>query len=122
MYVFISWMPLLSLASKVPPETSGGDVYEVKSFTLIRNDDRYFVAGPASAPDVHFYFSVVLVSVRHGVYQSFAECQFDIRFLTGNTLRSFNQEHQTVHQWGDRLNLAGHPGVDFQDGSTGVFS
>jgi hypothetical protein len=90
--------------------------------SLIRHDDGYFVAGPAAAADVHFCLGIFLIAVYDGISQCLAERQLDVEFLSRNTWRSLYQQHQAVHQWRDRLNLAGHPRVDFQNGRTRALS
>src|SRR5580704_15860963 len=71
---------------------------EVESFSLIGHDDRYFAAWPAAAADVYLCPCVLLVAVKDGISQCLAERQFDIELRSRNTLRSFNQPHQAVHQ------------------------
>jgi hypothetical protein len=84
MYVFIRLNSAPFFASCLGRPTITSDFSEVESLALIGDDDRNF-AGSAPATDVHFYLSF-LVSVHDGVCQSFPECQFYIRFFTGNTL------------------------------------
>jgi hypothetical protein len=97
------------------------NVSEVESLAMVRDDNRNFVAGPTTTTDVYFSFSGFLISMHDSVCQSFAERDFDAVFLTENALRPFDQKHQTIDQWRDGLNLAGHPGVDFQNGRTVEF-
>ena len=85
------------------------NVSEVESLSMVCDDNRNFVARPATTTDLYFCFSAFLVSVHDSVCQSFAERDFDAVFLAGNALRPFDQKHQTIDQWRDSLNLAGHP-------------
>ena len=71
---------------------------EVKSFSLIRHDDGYFLVWPAAAPDVHFRFWMFAIAVHDGITQSLAERQFDTELFSRNTMRTLNQQHQTFHQ------------------------
>jgi hypothetical protein len=70
---------------------------EVESFSLIRYDDGYFLAGPAAAPDMYFCSWMFVVAVHDGVGQSLSERHFNIELLARGTLRSFNQHHQAFH-------------------------
>jgi hypothetical protein len=47
---------------------------------------------------VYLYYSAFLIAVLDRVSQSFAEGQFNIRLLAHEALRSFNQQHQAVHE------------------------
>src|SRR5258706_13063271 len=53
--------------------------------------------------------------------QGFAERYFDVALCGVNTLRSFNQPHQAVYRRRYGVNVARHPGVDFQDARMGAF-
>jgi len=95
---------------------------EVKSFSLMRHNDGYFIAGSAAAADVYFCFRICLITMHDSISQSFAERQLDVAFCSLNTFRSFNQPHQAVYRRRYRVNFARHPGVDFQDAGMGAFS
>ena len=73
-------------------------LFEVESFSLICHDDGYFLAGLAAAADVYFCFWIFLIAVHDGILQRFPERQLDIELFSRNTLRSFNQSHQAVHE------------------------
>src|SRR5712672_911430 len=88
---------------------------EIKSFSLMRYDDGYFLAGSAAAADVYSCFRICLIAMHDGISQSFAERQFDVAFCSLNAFRSFNQPHQPVYRRRYRVNFARHPGVDFHD-------
>jgi hypothetical protein len=90
-------------------------LFEVESFSLIRHNDGDFLAGLAAAADVYFCFWVFLVAVHNCIIQRFAERQLGIELFSRNTLGAFDQPHQAVHKGRDRLDFAGHPGIDFQD-------
>src|SRR5882762_5434900 len=94
---------------------------EVASFSLIRHDNGYFIAGAAAAADVYRVLEF-LIAACDDISQSFAEPRPEVAFCSLNTLRSFNQPPQAVHGRRDGLNLARHPGVDFQDARMGAFS
>jgi len=87
---------------------------EVESFSLMRHNDGYFTARSAAAADVHFCFRICLIAMHDATSQGFAERHFDIAFCAVNTLRSFNQPHQAVYRRRYGVNVARHPGVDFQ--------
>jgi hypothetical protein len=95
---------------------------EVESFSLMCHNDGYFTAGSAATPDVDFCFPTCLIAMHNGTSQGFAERQVDIAFCAVNTLRSFNQPHQAVYRRRYGVNVARHPGVDFQDARMGAFS
>jgi hypothetical protein len=63
---------------------------EVESFSLIRYDNGYFLAGPAAAPDVYFCSWMFVIAVPDSIRQSFAERHLNIELLAWNTSRSFN--------------------------------
>jgi hypothetical protein len=63
-----------------------------------------------------------LVAVDDSIVERFPERQLDSELFSRNTLRSFNQRHQAVHERRNRSNLAGHPEIEFQDGRLRVFS
>src|ERR1700732_3409055 len=67
------------------------NLFEVESFSVIRHDDGYFIAGPAAATDVYFCFWIFLIAVHDCIVERFAERQLDIELSSRNTLRSFNQ-------------------------------
>jgi hypothetical protein len=60
--------------------------FEVESFSLIRHDDGYFIAGLASAADVNFCFWIFLIAVYDGIVERFPERQLDLELFPGNTL------------------------------------
>src|SRR5712671_5608719 len=95
---------------------------EIESLSLIRHDDGYFLAWSAAAANVYFCLWIFPIAVYGGICQGFAQRQLDIELSSLNTLRSFNQPHQTADQRRDSLNLAWHPEVDFQDGRPGASS
>ena len=72
-------------------------LFEVKSFSLIRNDDRNPLAGSAAGADVNFLFWIFLIAMHDRVSQSFAERQLYVELFSSNTLRSFNQAHQAIY-------------------------
>ena len=72
-------------------------LFEVKSFSLIRNDDRNSLAGSAAGADVNFFFCIFLIAMHDRVSQSLAERQLDIELPSGNTLGAFNQSHQAIY-------------------------
>jgi len=88
---------------------------------LIRHDNGYFIAGAAAAADVYRVLEF-LIAACDDISQSFAEPRPEVAFCSLNTLRSFNQPHQAVRGRRAGLNLARHPGVDFQDARMGAFS
>src|SRR5712675_2276793 len=94
---------------------------EVESFSLMRHNDGYFTARSAAAADVHFCFRICLIAMHDATSQGFAERHFDVAFCGVNTLRSFNQPHQAVYRRRYGVNVARHPGVDFQDARMGAF-
>jgi hypothetical protein len=59
--------------------------FEVESFSLIRDDDGYFLAGPAAAPDVDFCLSMFAIAMHYCINQSLAERQFDTELFSRNT-------------------------------------
>src|SRR5712672_325009 len=95
---------------------------EVESFSLMRHNDGYFTTRSAAATDVHFCFRICLIAMHDATSQGFAQRHFDIAFCAVNTLRSFNQPHQAVYRRRYGVNVARHPGVDFQDARMGAFS
>jgi hypothetical protein len=84
---------------KVRHESITFSLSEVKSFSLIRYDDGYLLAGPTAAPDVYFCSWMFVIAVHNGIPQSLAERQFDTELFARNTLRTFNQQHYAFHQW-----------------------
>jgi len=47
--------------------------------------------------DVYFCFLMFVISMHDGISQSFTKRQLDIELVSRNTLRLFNERHQTVH-------------------------
>jgi len=88
---------------------------EVESFSLMRHNDGYFTARSAVAADVHFCFRICLIAMHDATSQGFAERHFDIAFCAVNTLRSFKSAASSVYRRRYGVNVARHPGVDFQD-------
>src|SRR5271155_1446633 len=70
----------------------------VESFSLIRDNDGYFVAGPAAAVDVYFFSWIFLIAVHDRIVERFPKRQLDTELLTRNRLGSFNQHHQAIHE------------------------
>src|ERR1700683_584476 len=94
---------------------------EVESSSLIRHDDGYFVARPAAAADAYGSSWIFPITVHDRIVERFPKRQLDAEPHSRNRLGSFNQHHQAVHERWDRQSLAGHPGVDFQDGRIRAF-
>jgi len=87
------------LGKGVRHQSVTGCLFEVEPFSLIRYDDGYFLARPASASDVYFCSWMFMVAVHDGIGQSFSERHLNIELLARGTLRSFNQHHQAFHKW-----------------------
>jgi hypothetical protein len=71
---------------------------EVESFSLVRYDDGYFLAGPAAAPNVYFCSWMFVIAVHYGIRQSFTERHLDIELRARDTLRTFNQQHYAFYE------------------------
>ncbi len=56
---------------------------EVESFSLIRDDDGYFLAWPAAAPDVYFRPGMLVIAVHNGIGQSLAKRQLNTELFSG---------------------------------------
>src|ERR1700722_4666731 len=104
-------------AREIRCETVAEYLQEVESVALICHDDGYPVAGFATTPDVHLFIWIFLIAMQDGISYRFANRQLDIELRSRNTLRSLNQLHEAVHERRDRSNFAGHPEIDFQDGT-----
>src|ERR1700688_1939014 len=71
-------------------------LFKFESFSLIRHDDGYFIAGAAAEADVHFCFWIFLIAMHNRIVECFAERQLDIELFSRNTSRPFNQPHQAA--------------------------
>jgi len=80
-------------ASGVECEAVIKNFFEVKSFSLIADDDGNSLAGRATAADVNFLLGMFLIAVYDGVSQSLAERQLYVERHSRDTLQSFNESH-----------------------------
>src|SRR6267154_5353274 len=99
-----------------------GNRFWIKSLPLVGDDNGHSLSQLTLTTDLNQLVSVRPMAVNDCVAQSFLKRQFHARLIAGNAARTLDQSHQPVHQRRDSFDFTRHPSLDFEQGTSRVYS
>jgi len=99
-----------------------GNRFWIKSLPLVRDDNGHSLSQLTLTTDLNQLVSVHPMAVNDCITQSFLKRQFNGGLVARNAPRTLDQSHQPFHQRRDSFALTRHPSLDFEQGTSRVYS